>query len=250
MHGEPQEQATPPERNGPRSRLHPAKIRAGIRRRWFEARMERVPLRPVDGLVELGHAEYGGWTLPGGLIEPDWICYAVGAGGDTAFDMDLIARYGVTVRAVDPIASYVRQAIEDAHGDPRYSVHEAAIATHDGPLRMQVTHDPNSASVSPAGLYDSETYLELPGRTLASLMAEIGDTRIDLLKLDIEGGEYEVLPTLDLRALGVKVFATQMHHTGSVGQAKALIDALATQGYEPVARHPVVKITFARRDLI
>jgi FkbM family methyltransferase len=212
--------------------------------------MERVPLRGVDGLVELGHPEYGGWTLPGGLIEPDWICYSVGAGGDTAFDMDLIARYGIEVRAVDPIPSYVRRAIEDAHGDPRFSAHEAAIATTDGPLRMQVTHDPNSESVSPSGLYDSSTYIELPGRTLPSLMADIGDSRIDLLKLDIEGGEYEVVPTLDLPGLGVKVFATQLHHTGSVSAAKALIAGLAEQGYVPVARHPVVKITFAMEELL
>ena len=43
-------------------------------------------------------------------------------------------------------------------------------------------------------------------------MAEFGDPAIDLLKLDIEGGEYEVIPSLDMRALGVKVFATQLHH--------------------------------------
>jgi hypothetical protein len=31
-------------------------------------------------------------------------------------------------------------------------------------------------------------------------MAELGDERIDLLKIDIEGSAYELLPTLDLRA--------------------------------------------------
>jgi len=81
-------------------------------------------------------------------------------------------------------------------------------------------------------------------------MAEPGDERIDLLKLDIEGSEYEVLPTLDLRALGVKVFATQLHHTGSVRDARELITRLRENGYEAVACRSAVKLTFARREPI
>ena len=81
-------------------------------------------------------------------------------------------------------------------------------------------------------------------------MDELGDDRIDLLKLDIEGAEYEVLPTLDLRELGVKVFAVQLHHNGSVRQARALVARLREQGYEPVACRPAVKLTFALRELL
>jgi FkbM family methyltransferase len=237
-------------RRHPRSRLHPAKIRAGLRRRWFQHRMERTPLRETGGLELLGNPDYGGWIVPTALIEAGWVCYSVGAGGETSFDMELIERYGMIVRSIDPVAEYVKIAIEHAHGEPRLTAHQAAVATVDGPLRMQITHDPNSQSVSPAGLYDTRSYVELPGRTLPSLMVELGDSKIDLLKLDVEGGEYELIPTLDLKALGVKVFATQLHHTGSVGEARRLVVELAEQGYEAVACHPAVKLTFARRDLL
>jgi len=115
---------------------------------------------------------------------------------------------------------------------------------------MQRTHHAGSRSVSPAGLYESDSFIELPGRTLPSLMAELDDERIDLLKLDIEGGEYDVVPTLDLTALGVQIFAVQLHHTGSVADARALIERLRRQGYEPVACRAAVKITFARRELL
>jgi hypothetical protein len=79
-------------------------------------------------------------------------------------------------------------------------------------------------------------------------MTELGDDRIDLLKLDIEGSEYEVVPTLDLRTLGVRVFATQLHHTASVRAARSLIEMVRAQGYQPVAIRPVLKITFLRDD--
>ncbi len=233
----------------PRSRLHPAKIRAGMRRRWFEHEMERTPLQRMDGLVTIG-GDYGSWTVPGRLIRPEWLCYSVGAGGDISFDMELIERWGVRVRAIDPVPDYIRRALEQADGDDRLTAHQFAIATSDGTVRMQLTHDPNSESVSPVGLYDSKSYVEFDGRTLASLMAELGDSRVELLKLDIEGGEYDVIPQLDLRALGVEVFATQMHHVASVSRARALVSSLAAQGYEPVACLPVVKLTFVRRELL
>ena len=221
-----------------------------MRRRWFEFRLERTPLRPAGELVELGNPHYGGWTLPRNALEPGSVCYSVGAGGEISFDLDLIRRFGVTVRAVDPVRQYVERALADAEGDPRFSIVEAALATSDGPVRMQLTHDLGSESVSPAGLYDSASYVELPGRTLRTLMTEFGDSKIDLLKVDVEGGEYELLPTLDLSALGVKVLATQLHHTGSVSEARRLIRGLAEQGYEPVACHPTVKLAFARREQI
>ena len=117
-------------------------------------------------------------------------------------------------------------------------------------MRLQITHDASSQSVSAAGLYESSAFVEMPGRALASLMAELGDERIDLLKLDVEGAEYELLPAVDLRALGVKVFAVQLHHNGSVRGARALIDRLRADGYRPVACRPAVKLTFAREDLL
>jgi FkbM family methyltransferase len=229
--------------------LRPAKLRSALRRRWFERQLPRLQMQPAPGLESLGSA-YGGWTIPAELLGPSPLCYCIGAGGDISFDMALIERYGATVRAFDAVAEYVALADEQAGDEPRFSVRQAAIATRDGPLRMQLTHDHSSRSVSPAGLYDSHDFVELPGRTIASLTAELGDERIDLLKLDIEGGEYEVIPSLDLRALGVRVFATQLHHNGSVAQARGLIARLRHEGYEPVACRPVVKLTFARRDLL
>ncbi len=231
------------------SKLRPAKVSSALRRRWFESQVPRLALRETTGILDLG-SSYGGWAVPGDLIQPSWICYLVGAGGDVSFDLDLIHRYGVSVRSFDAVEDYVKRAREQAGDEPRFSAHHAAIAAVDGPIRMQVTHDPASLSVSAAHLYDSERFIELPGRSLPSLMAELGDERIDLLKLDIEGSEYEVLPTIDLRALGVKIFDVQLHHTGSVAEARRLIAGLREQGYEPVACRTVVKLSFALGELL
>jgi FkbM family methyltransferase len=232
------------------AKLRPAKVRVALRRRWFERRVPHTRYRDAPGgTVDLG-TDYGGWMVPRELIEPSWLCYCVGTGGDISFDLTLIERYGVRVRAFDAVEGYVLEARESAEYEPRMSAHHAAIALADGPLRMQVTHDAQSRSVSAAGLYESEQFVELPGRTLPSLMAELGDERIDLLKLDIEGVEYEFLEQVRLSDFGVKVFAVQLHHTRSVRSARRLISLLAEDGYQPVACRPAVKMTFAHRSLL
>lgn len=230
-------------------KLRPEKVRGALERRWFEWRLSHTERRELAGLVHLGSA-YGGWLVPGGPIDSTWICYSVGAGGDVSFDLELIERFGVTVRAFEAVADFVAAAEKDGAGEPRFSAHHAAIAASDGPIRMQVNDDRRSRSVSSAGLYLSHDYVELPGRTLASLMRELGDERIDLLKLDIEGGEYELLPGLDLRAMGVKVFAVQLHRVGTVREARALIARLRERGYELVACRSVVKLTFVSSELL
>lgn len=188
--------------------------------------------------------------VPGTAIEPGWTCYCVGAGADISFDLSLIRRFDARVRCIEPVQEYLAAAVVRAHDEPRFSAYRAAIAARDGPLRMQRTHHPGSCSLSSAGLYDTRDLIEIPGRTLSSLAAELGDDRIDLLKLDIEGGEYEVLPTIDLRAFGVKVFAVQLHHNRGVAAARGLIADLNAGCYELVGMLAPVRLTFARRDVL
>jgi hypothetical protein len=169
-------------------------------------------------------------------------------GADIGLELELLRRWDVTVRSFDAMDYYVELGWP-ATSDARLSVHHAAIALEDGPLTMQVTHDPISRSVSADGLYEGTESYEAPGRTIASLMQEFGDDHVDFFKLDVEGSEYGLLANVDLRSLGVRVFSVQLHHTGTVAQARRVVRDLAAQGYRLVAIRPAAKLTFLRADL-
>jgi FkbM family methyltransferase len=207
--------------------------------------LERLPIEPGPPIVELG-SPYGGWRIPDGALREGDICYCIGAGGDVSFDLELIHRYGAIVRAVDPVQRYEDDALRQAAGDTRFSFRVVALTTRDGPIRMQPHHERSSGSLSAAGLYDTHEWTEVPGLSLPSLMREFGDDHIDLLKLDVEGLEYELVPTFDLAALGVRVFALQLHHVGSVRQATRMIERVRRQGYRLVAQRRAAKLAFAR----
>lgn len=227
------------------SLARPRKVSAAIRRRWFEKQMDRIPIDHYR-LVDLGTEWGGGWVVPDDLIEESSVCYCVGAGSDVSFDLALIERYGAQVRCIDPFNVFREQAEARAAGDPRFTFHEVALAAEDGPLDMYGAEDPESGSLSAANLYGTEAVKTMPGRSLPSLMQELGDDKIDLLKLDIEGSEYEVLPTLNLRAIGVRVLCVELHPSESVKGARELIAAIRAQGYRLIhCKHPA-SYTFVR----
>jgi FkbM family methyltransferase len=231
------------------SKLRPAKISSGVRRRWFEWRMARAPVSGRGEPVSFG-SPYGGWMVPTALIEPGWLCYCVGAGADISFDLELLARFDVRVQSVEPVERYVREAQATAAGEPRFAVYRAALATRDGPLRMQRTHHPDGLALSSAGLFESDHFEEVPGRTLSSLARELGHSHIDLLKFDLEGAEYEVVPQLDLDGLAVKALAFQVHHNRGPREALRLVEHLEGRGFELIGMRPTIKLAFARRELL
>jgi FkbM family methyltransferase len=205
-------------------------------------------MEPHGPLTELG-TDWGGWVVPAGVINESWTCYCVGAGSDVSFDLELIRRYGATVRCVDPLDEFRRQAESQAAGDPRFTFLEVAVATRDGVIQMWGAEDPESGSLSAVNLYETTRVLTKPGRTIRTLMAELGDERAELVKLDIEGSEYDVLETLDLRSLGIEVLCVEFHPTRSVHEALDLIERIRCQGYRPVHCKDRTNFTFVGEQL-
>jgi hypothetical protein len=58
----------------------------------------------------------------------------------------------------------------------------------------------------------AEETIQVPCTDLASLMRKNGHERIDLLKIDIEGSEYEVIDNLLERRIPVRQICVEFHH--------------------------------------
>ena len=85
-----------------------------------------------------------------------------------------------------------------------------AVAPLDGPVRFNVAKNDEGSSILPlpeTSVYDCTLArtVEVAGKRLEAILAEIDEPRIDLLKVDIEGAEIEMLTTADparLRDIG------------------------------------------------
>jgi FkbM family methyltransferase len=188
--------------------------------------------------VRLG-SDYGAREIPGGLLGEGSVCYSGGVGDDVSFDLALIERHGCVVHAFDPTPRSSRHGSEVAAREPRFRFHPYALAGSDGEL---VLHAPAGAE-DPEAVQNwsieraegSSLTVTAPSRSLRSLMAELGHDRIDLLKLDIEGAEYEVLRTALDEQIPIRILCVEFHKNPSI---EAMIDsarALAGAGFEAVA---------------
>ena len=163
--------------------------------------------------------EYGGWWVPANTINSKSICYCVGAGEDVSFDCDLITRYGCNVFTFDPTPraiNHVRNLFEETNSDRLMPINNAAnhfysitkeqidklhfysygIWSKNEKKRFYVPMNKKDVSHSILNLQRTMEYFESDCFTIKHIMNELNHDYITLLKLDIEGAEYEVIDSI------------------------------------------------------
>jgi FkbM family methyltransferase len=192
-----------------------------------------VPVSANGPVVWLGSG-YGGYVVPDGVVSSDWICYSAGLGEDITFELELIRRHGCSVFAFDPTPGAVAHVEPIAETTPHLHFLPYALWTDDSTQRFYKPREEAHVSHSLANLQGTMSYIDVPCRSIPSLMAELGHDRVDLLKLDIEGAEYDVLDSLLETAVRPQVLCVDFHRVESVEAMAAGVRRLCASGYRPV----------------
>jgi FkbM family methyltransferase len=189
---------------------------------------------PSPRMIRIG-TDYGGWSIPDGLVQPDWTVYCAGVGLDATFDLGLIERYGCVVHAFDPTPSTVRY-VDTLTVDPaRFILHRYALWSQDGEVYLY-SHEWADTNFSAINLHGTTSGFTATCRTLPSVMRELGHDHIDLLKLDIEGAEYPVLESVIDGTVRPRVLCVEFHkHDWRIGQMVQTVRRLQGIGYTAVA---------------
>lgn len=152
-------------------------------------------LRPVPrpDLVRLG-TDYGGWWVPdksgGGAV-----AYCAGAGEDISFDLALWDR-GYHVSTFDPTPRAIQHVRAVAPDSDRFRFEPIGWWGSERELRFFAPRDPTHVSHSALNLQSTTEYFTARVKPVRQIMTELGDERVDLIKMDIEGAEYEVIDSL------------------------------------------------------
>lgn len=180
----------------------------------------------------------GGWWYVPGILDASSIVYSFGVGDTIEFDLELIERTGATVQAFDPTPISL-ETLADSALPASFHFHQVAVSEADGVLRLypSVRKD-GSLSTTMFTLVEDERsrdkVIELPALTVASLKNQLGDSKIDLVKLDIEGAEYSVVDQLLESGLRPRQLLIEFHHrhSGSGVQGTIdLVDRIRAAGY-------------------
>jgi FkbM family methyltransferase len=216
------------------------RLRAGASRAALQGGQWRLD----RSLTHVG-TSYGGWAVPKESIDPTWVCYTAGVGEDASFDVAL-ADMGCQVIAIDPTPRAVEYTESLLAEHPNLRLAPYALWTEDTEIEFFPPENPDHVSFSATNRQHTSEPIRVPARTIASIAEEFGHERIDLLKLDIEGAEYPVLGSLDLRVLGVRVLCVEYHDDHGPWRMFKAARWITRQGYR-VSSVKRTDVTFVRQ---
>jgi FkbM family methyltransferase len=179
----------------------------------ISSRVRRVaryhPRTEIEVEVARFGTDYGGWDICPSLLGPGSVVYSLGVGEDVSFDLALIAELGVQVFAFDPTPKAVRWI--DEHDVPgQLAFFPLGVAAHDGVARFTPPLNPDYASYRIDDTPGEEA-ITLPVRRLGTIMSDLGHTRLDLVKMDIEGAEFAVVRDMLSSRIEVDQLVVEVH---------------------------------------
>ncbi len=157
-------------------------------------------------------SQYGGWDIAVGQIDKNSIIYSFGVGEDASFDIALIERYGVTIHAFDPTPKSIKWAKSQMFSK-KFILHEYGIADFDGDVLFNPPEDPNHVSHTilsrPA---TQERAITVQVKKLVTIMKDLGHDKIDIIKMDVEGAEYQVIEDICKSDIRPRQILVEFHH--------------------------------------
>lgn len=178
----------------------------------------------------------GGWCILRDSLGRDAVVVDIGLGEDASFPESIIAMYGCVVDGFDPTP----RAIKYVKGlrNARLRLYKYGIGAVSGPVEFHLPKE--TAHVS--GAIAREEHLgrqciEVQLCTLGQIFEMIGASRLDLLKLDVEGAEYDIIGSAEFRqyASSIDQFCVEFHHrwkSRGKGSTLAAVQTLRELGFE------------------
>lgn len=161
-------------------------------------------------------SEYGGWTICPDTLSDSSVLYSFGVGDDISFDLGMIERFGLEVHAFDPtprsVAWLKNQALPS-----QFKHYEIGLADQDGTATFVA---PAENHMSFRMTDSSEGSVTAKVCRLETIARSLGHSRIDVLKMDIEGAEYDVIGALAGAPIEIQQLLVEFHHM--VGQREEL----------------------------
>ncbi len=161
-------------------------------------------------------------------------------GEDISFDEELMKK-GCEVYVYDPTPKS-KIFVEKKQVSSLFHFSPCGIADYDGETKFYLPDNDDYVSCT---IYNRWGYdenekkpLVVEVKKLSTLMKENGHSHIDLLKIDIEGSEYDVIDDILKEKIDIMQICVEVHHRFpgiGIGKTKDMVKKLNANGYYIVA---------------
>lgn len=203
-----------------------------VKRRLTATRLHKIDGR--QNYVLLG-SEYGMWPLLVDHTMAGERILSFGVGRDISFDLEAIARFNCVVDAFDP-TPISQEWVDQQNLPPNFTFHPVGVSARDGYADFYAPAVQGHTSFSVAKNPNSMTDRSVQARVLriSSILKYLNIGQPDIIKMDIEGFEYDVLKDMMKSGIRPKQLLVEFHH-GLFGlnldQTRLAVSQLRAEGY-------------------
>lgn len=156
-------------------------------------------------------SSYGGFFINPDLINEKSIVYSFGIGKDITFDSKIIKKHQASVFGFDPTPKSIEYINEIKLGD-KFCFFPFGISTKSQTEDFFLAKGKGvSGSVVVSDCVDDKNVIKVVMKTLSDIAAELGHSKIDVLKIDIEGLEYDVIESILDSKIIIKQLLVEFH---------------------------------------
>jgi len=157
-------------------------------------------------------------------LTPESIVFDLG-GYHGDFAAEIHKKYGCSVYIFEPVFEFFQHCADRFKGNEKIHCFNFGLSSQDGWLNIGLAENASSFQ-SP---HTSGKTERVEVRSVISCIEELGIDKIDLMKINIEGGEFEVLPALINAQYIHKITNLQIQFHDFIEHAKEKRDRLRDQ---------------------
>jgi FkbM family methyltransferase len=173
------------------------------------------------------------WTIHPDDLSDKSIVYSFGVGEDISFDLALIEKFGITIHAFDPTPKSIGW-VKSQQLPKQFVLHEIGLAAYDGVANFALPENPDHVSATILHKSSTSNFFNAEVRRLKTITSELSHSSIDILKMDIEGAEYDVLDDFISSDIEIKQLLVEFHHRFDgigIRKSQEAIQKLRKAGY-------------------
>lgn len=191
--------------------------------------------------------DYGFMIVPKGALNSNSNVFSFGVGEDMEAEIDLIKKHNSTIYLFDPTElsiKYYNETINELNKNNnkvivnKLKFEPIALWNNDGFVKFYKPKEEGHVSHSINNIESSNDFTEVVCKKMSSILKENNLERIDYIKLDIEGAEFEVVKNIIDDKIKFKSIYLELHYDNkinlfkNVNKFKQLLKSLIDINYE------------------